>query len=246
MEFSTSGRVTFVRTDHVNWSIFAGEEGIVLIDSGYPGQRQELEQSLQHVGATVEDVTAILVTHGHVDHIGGARWLSTDLGIPVYTDEAEVPHLRRKYLQQVGAADIVRNLFRPGVVPWVAGIAPLLRDDSETKVEKAWALPVSADGRIALPGSPITVPLPGHTSGHTGFYFEADGVLITGDAVVTGHRTLRTTGLQLLPDMFHHDSQQARQALRSLPHLGTVTVLPGHGPSWFGDIDDVAQLVARS
>lgn len=241
VEFFDVGRVTFVRTEHVNWSIYAGEDGTLLIDSGYAGQRQELGRSLQHVGVAGEDLAAVLITHAHADHIGGARWLSADLGIPVYTGATEVPHLRREYLQQVGFTDIARNALRHGVLPWVVTIAPLLRDETETKVTEAQALPMREDGRIALPGAPIAVPLPGHTSGHTGYYFAADNVLITGDAIVTGHRTLRTTGPQLLPAMFHHDPSHARRSLQSLPHLDDVTILPGHGEPWSGNLDDVAK-----
>jgi glyoxylase-like metal-dependent hydrolase (beta-lactamase superfamily II) len=239
MRLQSFGPVTFVHTEHVNWVIYSGSDGAVLIDSGYAGQRQALLSSLVEVGLAVTDLDAVLITHAHADHIGGARWLSKDYGIPVYASTTEVPHLQRKYLQQVGMLDITRNIARPGVFRWVAAVIPLLRDSAKTKVEAALPLPIDLENRVAVPGIPVVIPLPGHTSGHVGFYFEGSRVLVTGDALVTGHRTLRSAGPQLLPAMFHHDVGLARQTLEELPDLGAVTVLPGHGAPWSGELSDI-------
>ena len=71
-----SAHVHFVHTPHVNWAVYAGPDGVTLVDSGYVGQRELLVASLQTIGCRVEDVSAVVLTHGHVDHLGGAAWLA--------------------------------------------------------------------------------------------------------------------------------------------------------------------------
>ena len=234
----------FVTTEHVNWVIYAGPDGLVLIDSGYVGQRALLEESLAQVGASPGDVDAVLVTHGHADHLGGASWLAAEHGVPVYTSAVEVPHVRRERLEQVGPADVARNAFRPGVVAWAVAVLPLLDRRPALAVPEVRELPLR-DGRIDVAGRPTAIVVPGHTTGHTVYAFPEEDALIVGDALVTGHRTSRRTGWQMLPTMFHHDRAEAGESLARVAELSAEILLPGHGPGWRGDpADAVARALA--
>ena len=107
-----------VRARHVNWVLYDGPDGVLLIDGGYVGQRDLLEESVRRLGHDPADITAALVTHGHVDHIGGLPWLANTYGTPIYSSEREAAHLRREFLEQAGPRDIIANLFRTGVAAW--------------------------------------------------------------------------------------------------------------------------------
>jgi phosphoribosyl 1,2-cyclic phosphodiesterase len=71
----SKGNATYIEADGVH----------VLIDAGFSGK--ELTRRLQLIGVAVEDISAILVTHEHHDHIHGAGILSRKHGISVYINK---------------------------------------------------------------------------------------------------------------------------------------------------------------
>ena len=62
--------VHFAHTDLVNWTLVADDTGVILIDAGFPGSRDDVLASLRHLGFGIDDLRAILLTHAHIDHFG--------------------------------------------------------------------------------------------------------------------------------------------------------------------------------
>ncbi|UPK73080.1 MBL fold metallo-hydrolase [Nocardioidaceae bacterium SCSIO 66511] len=234
-----SDSLRLVRTKHVNWVAYDGPDGFLLIDGGYVGQRDLLERSIRELGHRPADAAAALVTHGHVDHIGGLTWLAKAYGTPVYSGDREAAHIRREFLEQAGPRDIVRNVLRPGVLRWASEISILMRGRAGLGVQSARSI----DEAGSLPGSPLPIVVPGHTSGHTVYYFERERALVAGDAIATAHATSRVDGPQLLPDFFHTDPEQAAANLSVLVDLDVEVVLPGHGPVVPGPMNAVIEAV---
>ena len=80
-------------------------------------------------------------------------------------------------------------------------------------------------------GALVPVATPGHTTGHTAYFLEAEGIVFSGDALVTGHPLLRDQGrLQLLPDFFSEDEPTMLKSLETIGRLSAETLIPGHGP----------------
>ncbi|MHC3470026.1 MBL fold metallo-hydrolase [Streptomyces sp. 7R007] len=229
--------IHLVHGSDTNWVILTEGDEVTLIDTGYPGDREQLLASLAAVGAAPEAVAAVLVTHAHNDHLGSAEYLRTAYGTPVYLHEAEVPHARRDFLHQVGVVQVARNSWRPGVLPWALRA---LRSGGTAHVPVTAPEPFPAPGALDLPGRPVPVPTPGHTDGHAAFHLPHAGVVISGDALGTGHPTSRVRGPQLLPPMFDHERARALASLDVLAGLDGDLLLPGHGPAHRGPVREAA------
>jgi glyoxylase-like metal-dependent hydrolase (beta-lactamase superfamily II) len=226
-----------VHGSDTNWVILAEGDAVTLVDTGYPGDRERLLASLAEVGSSPEAVAAVLITHAHNDHLGSAEYLRATYGTPVYLHEAEVPHARREFLHQVSVGTVLRNGWRPGVLPWAVHA---LRSGGTTHNPVTAPEPFPAAGPLDLPGRPVPVHTPGHTDGHCAYHLPGTGVLVSGDALVSGHPTSRTEGPQLLPDMFHHERPRAVASLDVLAELEGELLLPGHGPAHRGPLKDAA------
>lgn len=224
-------------TELVNWTLVADDAGVMLIDAGFPGSRDDVLTSLRQLGFGPQDVTAILLTHAHVDHFGSAIWFAKAHGTPVYCHADEVGHSKREYLQQASPVDLLAHAWQPRWIKWSLEIA---RKGALVRAGIPTTQALTEDVAETLPGRPLAVPTPGHTGGHCSYL--VDGVLVSGDALVTGHPLARRSGPQLLPGVFNHDEQGCVRSLAALAMLETDTLIPGHGAVWKGPIRQAAEL----
>ncbi|MEV0224920.1 MBL fold metallo-hydrolase [Streptomyces sp. NPDC050704] len=230
--------IHLVHGSNTNWVILSDGDAVTLVDTGYPGDRDKVLESLAVVGSSPEAVTAVLITHAHNDHLGSAEYLSRTYGTPVYAHEEEVPHARRDFLHQVTIGKILRNAWRPGVVPWAVHA---LRSGGTDHIPVADPRPFPGEGPLDLPGHPVPVHTPGHTAGHCAFHLPKAGVVISGDGLVSGHPISRLAGPQLLPDMFHRERSGAIASLDTFEELSGDVLLPGHGPVHRGSVREAAR-----
>ena len=214
--------VFFARGRDVNWVLLRDGRDVTLVDTGYPGYLDDVLASIAAIGCAPQHVAAILLTHAHVDHVGGVHHFVRQFGTPVYTDATEARHARREFLEQAAPLDVARNLRRPGMVPWLRRVVPAGVAKKVT-VASAEAFPTELD----LPGRPVPVPTRGHTSGHVAYHLPAARAVITGDELVTGHALLAHDGPAVLPAFFGHGDSRA--ALATVAALDADLVLPGHG-----------------
>ena len=222
------------------WIVGEAGGGCVVIDPGPLGSGHA-ESIMSTLDERSSQVTAILLTHAHVDHLGTAIWFAREHNTPVYCHAAEVGHARRDYLQQVSPAALAAHAWQPRWLRWSAQVAArggLVRDG----IPGTTAL--TEEIAAALPGRPLALPTPGHTGGHCSYV--VDGVLVTGDALVTGHPLSRRNGPQLLPSVFNHDQAQCRRSLEAIAGAGTEVLIPGHGPLWHGPAARAAREAAAA
>ncbi len=228
--------VHLAQTSLVNWTIVTDDSGVTLIDAGFPGSRDDVLTSLRELGFSPGDLRAILLTHAHIDHLGTAIWFAKSHGTPVYCHAGEVGHAKREYLQQASPAALLTQAWRPH---WLAWSLEVTRRGGLVRAGIPTTRALSAGIAAGLPGRPVPVPTPGHTSGHCSYV--VDGVLVTGDALITGHPLARRRGPQLLPSMFNHSDADCRHSLSALGAAGTDVLIPGHGDLWVGPIAEAVR-----
>jgi len=228
--------VHFVQTDLVNWTLVTDGNGVMLIDAGFPGSRDDVLASLRQLGFGVDGLRAILLTHAHIDHFGSAIWFAKTHGTPVYCHAAEVGHSKREYLEQASPVDIAMHVWQPRWLKWSVAIS---RKGAVTRDGIPSTQALTEDVAAGLPGRPMAIPTPGHTGGHCSFV--VDGALVAGDALVTGHPVSTRSGPQLLPDLFNHDQDGCVRSLAAVGMLETEVLLPGHGPVLLWSIRDATE-----
>jgi glyoxylase-like metal-dependent hydrolase (beta-lactamase superfamily II) len=230
-----------VEDANVNWYIVEGDDGLTLVDAGVPRSWSSLHEALAELGRPPSDIRALVLTHAHFDHIGFAERARSELGIPVWVHEDDVP-LTRKPLQYSHERARSRYLLmQPRALPIVAGLA---------LARAFWPPPIAEVRRFsasapAVPGSPRVVPTPGHTIGHCAFHFPDRDALLAGDALVMLDPYTGKKGPRFVARAATADSERALDSLEALAETRAATVLTGHGEVWRDGVEEAARQ-ARS
>ncbi len=189
--------------------LLVDRDGIVVVDTGFPGDDRRIRKSITRLGAGPEDVRAILLTHGHLDHAGGAAALRDWCKAPIYAHPAEQAHIDGVF-PYIGASRVCGVLEAAGRA--VTNYRPVQIDR------------FLADGdELPLWGGLRVVHLPGHTIGHCGFYSGRRGILLSGD--LWARVMMRT---QVSPRIFTDAPEMLRSSFKKAFSLGAQWVIPGH------------------
>jgi glyoxylase-like metal-dependent hydrolase (beta-lactamase superfamily II) len=216
--------ITRLGNEIVNFYLVEEDGGLTLVDAGVPGFRGQLD--------------AVILTHGHIDHVGVAEGVRRD-GAKVWIHAADAA-MARDGVEQKTEGNIAGYLrYR---ATW--RLFSMAIRQGGIRRPKIAEVTEFGDGEVLdVPGHPLVIHTPGHSNGHVVFQFADRGVLMAGDALCTWNPLTGRPGPQLMPRAFASSEAQAAESLGRLDGIDAGVVLPGHGDPW---TDGVAALVARA
>jgi len=211
---------------------------VTIVDAGLPGYWRDLPAELEAMGRTIEDVRAVVLTHGDTDHVGFAERLRRERGVPVYVHELDAARARGE-------------VKKPGSGWGPIKIRPLLGFLVYSGLRGGLRVPplkevvTFGDGAtLDVPGAPRIVHLPGHTPGSVAIHVPGVDAVFLGDAMTTRSVLTGEVGPRLAPFTLEKD-----QALASLAKLGGIDAtwaLPGHGEVWNGGLQEALRQIRAS
>src|SRR3954469_25756548 len=226
----TSG-VAFMRCAMVNVAVIGDRTRWILIDAGLAGYATSIREAAAERFGPDSRPEAIVLSHGHFDHVGSLEALLEEWNVPVYAHRLEMPYLtgRSPYpppdpLVGGGSMALLSRLYPRGPIDVGARLRELPPDGS---------VPSAPEWRW--------IHTPGHTAGHVSLFRDGDRTLLSADALIT---TKQESMIAVLaqrcelhgpPAYLTQDWDASRESVRALDRLDPTLVLAGHGQPWAGD-----------
>lgn len=177
------------------------DEMAVLIDTGFPGQFEDIQVEMERVGVSVDKLKVVILTHQDIDHIGSLpNVLENGVSdIKVYAHELDKPYIE--------------------------GDLPLLKEVHVENPPKGKVSDTVIDGQeLPYCGGILILHTPGHTPGHISLYLKRSKILVAGDSMYSVNGVLggvhAPTTLNIM---------EARQSLKKYLNLDIESVVCYHG-----------------
>ncbi len=208
----------------------AGDGRWVLIDAGIMGSAGAIKAAAMARFGQNGRPAAIILTHGHFDHVGVLEALAEEWDVPVFAHPAERPYLDGSTSYPPPDPGVGGGL--------IAALSPLFPTSPVNVGSRLQPLPTDH----SVPHMPgwAWIHTPGHAPGHVSLWRERDGVLIVGDAFVTTRQesiyaaVTQAAEMHGPPAYFTPDWKSARLSVQKLAKLEPNIVVTGHGAAMHG------------
>lgn len=205
------------------------EEELTLIDTGLRGSSPQIVDFIRNLGHSPEEISLIILTHNHIDHMGGLAELKQLTRAKVAIHKSDIGE--RKNLPSAGSRYKVSLTELPSTLRSVFSIR-------------------SEDIDIQLVGGEVLEPLgglevihtPGHTQGSISLFSQQNKLLIVGDALRKRRKTLH-----LPPRMASSDLTKAIESVKRMAQLDFDILCFGHGLPLSDDVHaKIKDLIERN
>jgi len=213
------------------YMVTTGIDEWVLVDTGLKGQTGKVIEMAEELFGEQFPPSAIILTHGHFDHVGGVKELLKKWPVKVYAHPLELPYLTG--LSSYPPPDPTVGGGLMSFLSFVYPKGPVNLGEDILPLDKNGTLPFMADWKY--------IHTPGHTAGHVSLFRPEDKVLIVGDAFVNTHAEsmlsviAQKKELSGPPKYFTHNWLAAAMSVKKLRDLKPEVAGSGHGPAISGD-----------
>jgi len=196
------------------------QEGMVLVDTGFPNQKENFRRMMEDLSIAPKDISLILLTHGHWDHIGSAADLKKMTGGRVainYREKFCVENALKELPPGIGIWGMVMAVLMRIMAPMAK--FPPCRIDLTLDDEEFSLRPFGIRGKV--------LHTPGHSSGSMSLVLDS-GDAFVGDLAMSGLPMRIGPGLPSVGE----DAATIRNSYRLLLDNGVRTIHPAHGNSF--------------
>jgi glyoxylase-like metal-dependent hydrolase (beta-lactamase superfamily II) len=210
--------VHLVPMGNANAYLIEGQDGLALIDAGFPKKEAAVFAAIRELGRTTDQLKHLILTHGHPDHIGSAAAIVRETGARTYMHQADIP------LAETGGP------FRPmtpapGVLRQV--LCRVLYDHNERLAPVAIDEPLIDGKTLPIAGGIDVIHVPGHCSGQVALLWRPGRMLFAADVF------MNVMGLG--DPLGFEDLKEGRASQSKLAGLSFDAVRFGHGSTMTRD-----------
>jgi glyoxylase-like metal-dependent hydrolase (beta-lactamase superfamily II) len=202
---------------------------LTLVDAGMPGSEEAILAYIDSLGLDPGDLARMVITHHHLDHVGGIAAMKRRTAALVLAHPDDAPFISGEQAPPSPQGAITRFLF------WL--MAPLMPTAEPVPVD----VTVQDGEHLDLLGGATVVHVPGHSPGSIALHFPSERLLICGDAI--GNRRDR---LGPPPKGFTADMNQAIASMRRMAELEFDVLCPGHGAPIIGGADQQVRAMVQA
>ena len=208
----------------------AGDRGWVLIDAGVMGTTGLIAKAATERFGENARPSAIVMTHGHFDHVGALEELAERWDAPVWAHPLEKPYLDGSAAYPPGDPSV-----GGGMMALLSRFYPRGPVDVHTRLQM-----LPKDGSVPPMAGWKWIHVPGHTPGQIALWRESDRTIIAADAFITTQQESAYAVATQKPEMhgpptyYTQNWPQARDSVRRLAALEPELAVTGHGPAMRG------------
>lgn len=195
-----------IRSNVSNSYLICGKEKSILVDTMTKGSAEKLYEQIKS-----KNVSLIVLTHGHTDHISGAAYLSKKLGVPIAMHKDDVELIKDSGARPMYAASFLGRM--------ICIFSKFMKNRPEDWFEPDIFL---KDGQNLneYGVDAVVYSLPGHTKGSI-------GILVEGQDFIAGDAMMNIGGKA--GSRVYEDKESMLESIELIRKLNAATIYPGHG-----------------